>query len=146
MRAPPSFPAYVGNYIGAPYKDAGEPPKSFNCWQLFAHIQRCERGLALPDYDGPVWSGRAGLEAMHEAAEAFAQRFIEIATGVEWRAGRRVECEGDAILLRLSGAPIHIGLVVAQGWMLHINKGIDACVESYRDPHWTHRVIGFYRP
>jgi cell wall-associated NlpC family hydrolase len=138
VRAPPPLPAYVGNYIGAPYKDAGEPPKSFNCWQLFAHVQRCERGVALPDYDGPVWSGRAGLEAMHEAAEAFASRFAEV-DPADVR-------EGDAILLRLNGAPIHIGLVVASGWMLHINKGIDACLECYRDPLWRDRIIGFYRP
>lgn len=138
MRTPPPLPAYVANYIGAPYEDEGAPPKSFNCWQLFAHIQRCERGVKLPDYDGPVWAGKAGLADMRAAAEAFADRFRDV-NACEAQ-------EGDAILLRLQGAPIHIGLVVAPGWMLHINKGIDACVESYRAPHWTHRITGFYRP
>lgn len=138
MRTPPPLPAYVANYIGVPYADTGSPPKSFNCWQLFAHVQRCERGVILPDYDGPVWSGRAGIVAMRDAAEAFADRFVEIAP---------IDvAEGDAVLLRQSGAPIHIGLIVAPGWMLHTNKDIDACVESYRDAHWTHRIVGFYRP
>lgn len=140
------MPAYVGNYIGAPYADQGSPPKSFNCWQLFAHVQRCERGVMLPDYDGPVWVGRAGLVAMKEAAESFARLFTEIATGAEWLAGKRVEREGDAVLLRQQGAPIHIGLIVAPGWMLHVNKDIDGCVESLDEPHWRNRIVGFYRP
>lgn len=138
MKSPPKLPAYVANYIGARYEDSGEPPKSFNCWQLFAHIQRCERGVVLPDYDGPVWSGRGALAAMQDAAETFAARFSEIEAGSER--------EGDAVLLRLAGAPIHIGLIVAPGWMLHVNKDIDGCVEDLSQPHWRNRIVGFYRP
>lgn len=138
MRIPPPLPAYVGKYIGVLYADEGAPPKSFNCWQLFAHVQRAERGVELPDYGGPVWGGRKGLAAMVAAAEAFAQRFTPIQAGQER--------EGDAVLLRLEGAPIHIGLVVAQGWMLHVYKGIDGCVEDYGAPHWINRIAGFYRP
>lgn len=139
MRPPPALPAYVSAYVGKPYADEGAPPHSFNCWQLFAHVQRTKRGLAdLPDYDGPVWAGPQGLSAMRDAAAAFAERFMPVESGDEE--------EGDAILLRLTGAPIHIGLVIARGWMLHTNKRIDACVESYLAPHWRSRIVGFYRP
>lgn len=133
----PALPGYVAAYVGAPYADDGDPPKSFNCWQLFAYVARTERGIDLPDYNGPVWAGKTGLTAMRREAEAFAARFAPVARGEER--------EGDAVLLRLRGAPIHIGMVVAKGFMLHVNSGVDACIERYFDPLWRHRIVGFYR-
>jgi cell wall-associated NlpC family hydrolase len=52
---------------------------------------------------------------------------------------------GDVILLRLTGRPIHVGLVLANGRMLHIEKGINVCVERYSSPVWKDRIVGIYR-
>lgn len=129
---------WCGPYIGAPYSDDGKAKGSFNCWTLFAHVQRTVFGVDIADYDGPVWKGREGVEAMAEAARAFAQRFAEVSPGSER--------EGDAVLMRLRGHPIHIGVVTARGSMLHVYRDTDAVVERYDWPIWACRVAGFYRP
>lgn len=139
-------PAWVSPFIGSPYSDDGKAPGTFNCWTLFAHALKTGFGFDIADYNGPVWAGRDGVEAMAEAAEAFARRFTIVATGDAWRAGAHLEQPGDAVLLRLSGHPVHIGLVVAKGLMLHTNSSIDACVERYGAPLWRRRIEAFYRP
>lgn len=147
MRRPP-LPAWVGPYIGAPYvEDAttGSLAEGFNCWGLFAHVQRAVFGVELPDYDGPVWAGRQGAAAMKAAAEAFAARFMLVVDGPSWRAGDRCERAGDGVLLRVAAAPVHIGVVVDPGRMLHTDKTLDACVERYDDPLWVNRVVAIYR-
>ena len=52
---------------------------------------------------------------------------------------------GDGVLLRILGAAMHVGVVVAPKWMLHIEHGTNAMLEKYTGPHWSKRVIGFYR-
>lgn len=131
-------PAWCAPYIGAPYSDDGKAAGSFNCWTLFAHVQRSVFGTDIADYDGPVWSGPQGRHAVAAAAEAFARRFAQVLPGDER--------EGDAVLMRLMGHPIHIGVVAGKGWMLHTTHGVDACLERYDGPLWTRRVVGFYRP
>lgn len=140
-----AIPPACAAFIGAPYCDDGKAPGAFNCWTLFRAARLAAFGLETADYDGPVWAGRDGVEAMASAAEAFAARFQLIATGDEWRAGKRLEQGGDAILLRHAGEPVHIGLVVAPGEMLHVNKGIDARIERYAHTQWRSRIIAFYR-
>lgn len=55
------------------------------------------------------------------------------------------EKPGDGILLSMRGRPIHVALVVKTGLMLHIEEGINACVENYRSSQWQKRILGFYR-
>lgn len=140
------IPPWVEPFIGAPYSEDGKAPGTFNCWTL--HCAALEAGFCIDaeaDYDGPVWSGRKGARAMAEAAEAFARRFTLIVTGADWRAGRRIEQPGDSILLRVSGVPVHVGLVVSPGHMLHAYQGTNACVERYGSALWANRIEAFYR-
>ncbi|MBI3452417.1 MAG: peptidoglycan endopeptidase, partial [Rhodospirillales bacterium] len=39
----------------------------------------------------------------------------------------------------------HVGVVVAPGWMLHVETGIDAALERYREGAWPHQTAGIYR-
>ena len=56
------------------------------------------------------------------------------------------EHPGDGVLLRVMGRPIHVGVVVARGWMLHIEKNCDSLIERYAGgSRWERRVLGFYR-
>lgn len=52
---------------------------------------------------------------------------------------------GDVIVLRLLGHPMHVGVVLGDRQMLHIEEGIDSAIESYAGPRWQHRVFGFFR-
>lgn len=150
-------PAWTARYVGAPYADdasVGGPP--YNCWGLVAAVLRDEFGFDSSDYDGPVWAqspGRARsaqAAAMGEAARSFAERMVR--GGAEAFAARfdpiaaGQEREGDLVLMRVRGHPIHVGVVTAPGEMLHIERHADACRENYRSGGWRLRVAGFYRP
>lgn len=137
--------AWVEPFIGAPYSDDGKKPGTFNCWTLHCAALKAGFGITCADYEGPVWTGREGAQAMAQAAEAFAAQFDLIVTGAEWRGGNRIERPGDSILMRVSGVPVHVGLVIAPGHMLHTNKGIDACIERYGSTLWAKRIEAFYR-
>lgn len=151
----PNPPAWVAAYVGAPYADdarTGGPP--YNCWALVAAVLAREFGFDSGEYDGPLWNAggppRERDAAMGDGAKSFARRMIE--GGAEGFAARfaavaaGAEQEGDLILMRVRGHPIHVGVVTAPGEMLHIVRGADACREDYRGRVWAQRVVGFYRP
>jgi cell wall-associated NlpC family hydrolase len=144
MRLAARPPAWVGPWIGVRY-DADAKPKSLEeahrigayCWSFFALAIRSQFGVSIDEYDGPLYHGRRTAREVGEAADAFAQRFRKIEDGAEQA--------GDAILLRMTGVPIHIGLVVAPGLMLHIEEGCDSAWERYRDRTWKDRIVAFHR-
>lgn len=134
-----AHPAWAAPYIGARYKKGGRTlAEGLDCIGLFLLTEREAGGFDLPEYDGPPWEGSRSVRALGRAAEAFASRFIEISAGSEQAF--------DAVLLRSFRQPVHIGLVTSPGFMLHIEEGCDAVIESYRSVHWKNRIAGFYRP
>jgi cell wall-associated NlpC family hydrolase len=135
----PDPPSWVAHYLGAPYVHGareGDVASGYNCWGLFAAVQREVFGRTLAEYEGPL-ALRGNAAAMGAAAEALAAQFEELAPGQER--------EGDAILMRIAGQPIHVGVVIAPGEMLHSERGANACRESYRNSLWARRIVGFYR-
>lgn len=148
MRIPDGWAAW----IGLPYLKGGRPQslaeaaRGVDCIGLFLLGVREKFGASLPDYDGPLWGDDA--DALLTAAAAFAARFRVVQTGAEWRAGVSRERAGDAVLIRIKGAPIHIGLIVAPPFMLHIDSDLTiagSVIEDYRERIWRSRVHAFYR-
>jgi hypothetical protein len=43
----------ISQLIGRPYADIGDPPRSFNCWQLVVHVRAC-LGLPVPVIPGAI--------------------------------------------------------------------------------------------
>ncbi len=106
------------------------------CWRLFCAFYAAELGIVLPTYDDQVSDDNGPALAALIIQELGAWR--EVARGTERY--------GDGVLLRIAGAPSHIGVVMGQGRMLHVlMDGHESCVESYRTPKWAARVEGFYR-
>lgn len=117
------------NYIGLPYQPRG-------CWELVRLFYREEFGIELPGY--------ADEYAKLSRAE---QREIATLIRAERSEWQQVvdERRGDAVLLRITGEPSHIGVVVEPGKMLHVFRGNTSCIESYRSPKWARRVDSFWR-
>lgn len=141
---PLKLPAWCAPYIGAPYAKGGRTLEGADCIGFFLLLQRERHGRELPEYDGPLFEqGRtrkdtqAHIATMAQSAEAFASLFEPIEAGSE--------AEGDAVLLRMRGAPMHIAYVVRRGVMLHLADEASSCAEDYTQRIWEKRVVGFYR-
>lgn len=127
---PLNFRVY-SSYIGIPYAETMES-EGLNCWQLCEKILIEVFGTRPPNYHyygdfknvGPVFV--SALE--------------------QWK---KIEYEnrsaGDLVLLRMSGYPIHLGIVISDKIMIHTLKQVGSRAEDYTCFKWKNRVIGFYR-
>lgn len=131
------FKPWVAEYVGLPYKPLGRDRTGVDCWGLLALIWRERFGRELPDYEALRWSAGADPRQVGSGAREYASQFVHVAPGQE-----RL---GDGVLLRMRGHPLHVGLVLEPGWMLHTHEAANSCIESYTTSLWKHRVIGLYR-
>ena len=131
-----SYSCWAAQYIGLPWVAGARGPDAYDCWGLFLAIQRCHFARDLPEIPVNADDLRLVLSAFRDHPER--QRW------------QQVECvkAGDAVLLRQSRHPVHVGvwLDVDGGGVLHAVK--DAGVVYQKLPElllhgW--RVEGFYR-
>lgn len=132
-----TIPHWCAGYIGIPFKTGGTDRNGLDCWGLINLVWKEQFGRSLPDYNGMHWSRGSSPAAVSEGAASYSQLFRKIAKGEEQ--------PGDGILFRMIGHPIHIALVVAPGWMLHIEEDTDSLVDRYQTLQWERRIIDFYR-
>lgn len=133
------LPAWLDDrYIGIPYESGASGFAACDCWGLFSLAYQ-ESGRVLPPYGGPLWyDRRTPGQPIGQAAMEYAEKFKPVPAGEEQLF--------DAVLFAIRGFPIHCGMIVEPGRMLHIQRGADSCLESYRDAlMWRNRIVGFYR-
>jgi len=132
------LPSWVNEYVGLPWKELGRDRDGIDCWGLFRLVLKEQFQCDLPSYDGIGFVSGSGRETE--------EKLGSFMTG-ELNAWRRVEegRAGDGVLLRIKGHPIHVGVVIAQGSMLHIDRAIDSVIESYDSLQWKRRFLGTYR-
>lgn len=124
---------WTDDWIGRRYQQRGRGP-AYDCLGLFLALQRARMGRDLPDPScSPAEALRAGLVAAHTGASG------------DWREVQRAQ-EGDALLFRLLGRPLHIAFAVDARQMLHIETdGAGSCVEDFTGPRWWPNLEGIYR-
>ncbi len=122
--------------IGRPWLAGGRGPRAFDCWGLVRWCLRRRFAVEVPEI--PV--DPEDLRAVCETFRAHPERR-------RWRSVDR-PAEGDAVLMRQSRHPVHVGLwlEVDGGGVLHAVR--DAGVVFQRPQELaTHgwRIEGFYR-
>jgi cell wall-associated NlpC family hydrolase len=125
-------------YIKLPYKDKGRGLDGVDCWGLVRLVYKDELGVDLPDH----CDGYQSAEVVEGAAKMVSEE------KAHWQeVDSREVTEGDVIVLRLAGHPVHLGVVIDSGrkLMLHVMKGSNSVVEKYTNLIWRHRVDGFFR-
>ena len=130
------IPAWAADYIGLPFREHGRNRNGTDCWGLVTLIAAERFGVRLPSYV-------AGYASTRDADDI--GRLVRGQMDLWRNVPRGQELPGDVVLMRLMNQPMHVGMVVARGWMLHIEQGIDACLELYDGAKWRRRVIGIYR-
>jgi cell wall-associated NlpC family hydrolase len=132
-------PAWVADYIGLPWRTLGRSRSGLDCYGLLWLVMRERFGVSLPALDGG-WTGSRGVDDLTALA-----RFV----GASMEGWRRVDFTdrrpGDGVLLIVHGRPIHVGVVVARDWFLHIQQGHDAAIERFDSAAWCSRLEGIYR-
>ena len=129
-------PIWAGHYIGLPFHDHGRDRSGLDCWGLVRLVMAEQYNIALPSH-----SHEYQRSTQVEQISALIER-----EALKWRiipSGR--ELCGDVIVLRVRGKPMHVGIVLGDRQMLHIERGIDSVIERYNGPQWIERIAGFYR-
>lgn len=136
-----SPPGWCAPFIGLEYERGARGPDLFDCWGLLMLVEREQFGHAIPAYEGIVWNGGRDHDGRTETAEVVERESAALWTPV----GLDDEQAGDAVVLRMYGAPLHVGVVATPGWMLHSSEDANSALERYDGMAWHSRVIGFHR-
>ena len=132
--------AWAAKYIGVPYLPGGGTMQGADCWGLVKLVLEAECGIRVADYGGIRYRTPADRRQVALEAREYATGFDRVPMGQE-RAF-------DGVLLREAGLPIHVGVVVERGLILHVSSRTDAVIEPYPSMlfNGTDRILGFYRP
>jgi len=127
---------WAEDLIGRPWRAGGRGPNAFDCWGLVRYCWRDRFGIQVPEI--PIDAG--DLRAVHAGFRDHPERR-------RWRLVADPR-EGDAVLMRQSRHPIHVGLWLEAdgGGVLHAARGIGVVFQNPRDlalQGW--RIEGFYR-
>jgi cell wall-associated NlpC family hydrolase len=129
-------PIWAGRYIGLPFKDHGRDRAGLDCWGLARLALAEQYSIALPSY---CTEYRRTVDVTRIAA--LMERELK-----KWQPVKDSDAHpGDLIILRMHGQPMHVGLVLGDRQMLHIESGINSSIESYAASRWRDRIHGFYR-
>lgn len=130
-----AIPGWAAGYIGLPFKAHGRDRAGMDCWGLVRLVLAEQFAVFAPSFS-------ANYESTEDAATLgalitdHARLCIKVPPGQE-------KC-GDVIVLRMKGAPMHVGMVLGDNFMLHIERGVNSSMESYKNIRWRDRVYGFY--
>jgi len=127
---------FVNLAIGVPFKNRGRDYKGWDCWGLAVKAYQECYGLELVDFINEYESALKS-KIVAEIIERHKLLWKEIDIGKEE--------PGDIILLRYGSWPCHMGLIIEPDKMLHVESGIETCIEYYNRIIWKNRIMGFFR-
>lgn len=139
MRDLGDLPAWLDAYLDLPFVEGGRSRAGVDCYGLLRLVLAERFGCDIPE--DPAGARRAGMD---RASVAGLAARIEAARA-EWRELRRDDIRpGAAILLRVEGRPLHVGVVLNDRAFLHAEPGAGVHAERWDGARWASRVLGFY--
>jgi cell wall-associated NlpC family hydrolase len=123
--------------IGKPWQSGHQGPDAFDCWGLLVWVYQQRYGIELPRIAVAEGSVREQVRAFHAHPER-----------AHWQNIEKPE-EGDALLLRQSRHPIHVGIWIdanGEAGVLHALQGSGVVFQnlnSLQISGWS--VEGIYR-
>lgn len=127
---------WSASYIGIPHAEFGHSEAGANCWGLVVLVYARELGIALPTYDGRY----ASLAEQREVAALVAGEQADPA----W-SKVSVPQPFDVAVFRQGRYATHMGVVVRDNLLLHIQAGDAAKIQNYRVAPLKDRLTGLYR-
>ena len=127
-------PNWVSDYMGLTFKERGRDRDGLDCWGLVRLVLSEQFNVDAPSYAADYYSVNNEQHIFH---------LIRTHLGF-WHPVYPSQA-GDCILLRINKQPSHIGIVVANNWMLHILSNSTVSLERLDSLRWKRRIVGFYR-
>jgi len=124
-------PGWTTGYLGLPFALGSDGPDAYDCWGLARRALREQYGIETP----ALKSMRGGQ--IPEQVEAGSRGWRQVPTS-EARGG-------DVLGLRGHGPGLHVGLVVAPGWMLHTAIGHVSRLDRYERAPYSGLILGAWR-
>lgn len=141
-----AFPAWANRYIGIEYEDYGRAAAGADCWGLVRMVLAEQAGIAVPS-----WSTRYETD---ENPDGLVELIGEQKIAGTWRRiAPTDERPLDLVELtqpvmaagRWKFLPLHIGIVVIPGWLLHVERATAAVLVDYHRPPMRNSVVAFWR-
>lgn len=124
------------DYIRIPFMDHGRTRDGADCWGLACIIFAEQLGIELP-----ALTGYSDTKDRHKISD------IIQSESISWgffKAGE--EKPFDIAVFRMLGMPMHVGVVVKHGLMIHCERGSGVYLTHYYKEHqWDRRLEGFFR-
>jgi cell wall-associated NlpC family hydrolase len=122
-------------YLPIPFKEKGRGWDGVDCWGLPFLAYPKERNIILPDYLD-VYQSTNDRDILGQT--------IQNERNSKWKAPE-VPATFDIIILKMRGVPMHCGIVIKPGLMIHCAKDINTVIERYDSLRWKNKVVGFAR-
>lgn len=127
-----TIPAWVNDWTGSQHMKLGRGDAGFDCVGLYIALNKSRLGVDIPD---PYCTIR----------QAITGRVIKDQTPLYSKVNPSDAREGDAILIRQKGFPIHVGYCIDKKWMLHTRPKYGCTVEPWSGLQWVGKIWGIYR-
>lgn len=123
------------DYVGLPFLEGGRDRAGIDCWGILRLVYAERFGVDLPSFTGAYTL--ADKQATTDLMAGHMGPWREVKDGSE-----KI---GDGLLMAARRSPSHIGIVVGNGRVLHIESRAGSVIEEYRASRLRRRLLGFYR-
>lgn len=128
---------WTNDYIRIPFLERGrDRAVGVDCWGLVRLVYADRLGVELP-----TLTGYSDLKDRISIAQIIGEE-----SASWWSVAPGFERIYDVAVFKMVGRPMHVGIVVKPGVMLHSEQGKGTHISEYsKDLHWSNRLEGFYR-
>lgn len=127
-------------YESAQFKVKGRGPDEFDCWGLVKEIYKNDHPekIILPSYI-ECYETTTLKDDKIKISDTILQE-----QQIKWCKVDKPQ-PFDVVVLKIAGFPMHVGIVIRKGVMIHCTQGINVAIEKYTSMRWDNKVMGFYR-
>ena len=129
----------IEKYIGLPFVRGGRTlhkDRGLDCYGLAKLFYENEYNIILPEYEG--------IDTKQDDFAYCSESIMTLSTYKDFIQVDNPEL-GDLLLFNVMGLPVHIGIYVDRGLMLHTFDKSNSAIENYTRLKWKNKLYGVYR-
>lgn len=125
---------WVERYVGLPFVEGGRIWPRLDCWGLVVNVMREVGGIELPQLE---WLNVSSLHAIRREVAASSKSWVEVPIAAAELL--------DVLVIKSFGLPIHVGIVVKPGYVLHTEEATGCVCVPFKDHSLVGRLEKAYR-